>query len=438
MRETKSQKGITLIALIVTIIVLIIIAGISIATLTADNGVLRQVNSAKVSNIEGTAREQMNLAASAMRIAIAEAAAQDNSYRANNNVAAIQNELHEMLVNDTTALEADGWKKGTTGEGTFTITYEGDDYKNACNDDNAVITYTITLAQRSIEVTDVATGIKGADGSDISIDIGAESGNGGGSGGSTLGAYLVDQVEIGDYVDIGIEYTNPGTFYPDYVSGTYASCGPTGWRVLSKSGSGSTGTVTLVSAGTPLQFYHPSWEDAQSSIDNYLTTLNTTITLVSSGTQGYTANGFTAGTNNLTEIWSSNENIVASSAHPLTVNELMTAYNTLTNQSGKTIDDIWYNDSSEYACRTSVMLTYNSGMSAKAYDLLGNGITYWLGELSSDESSLWFVGSSGVVNYNDDVAYGVRPVVSLKSGVKIAGDNRGTGADVSTAYKLAE
>ena len=52
MREIKKQKGITLIALIVTIVVLIIIAGISIATLTADNGVLRQVNSAKVEQLE--------------------------------------------------------------------------------------------------------------------------------------------------------------------------------------------------------------------------------------------------------------------------------------------------------------------------------------------------------------------------------------------------
>ena len=59
---TKSnQNGITLIALIVTIIVLIIIAGISIATLTADNGVLRQTNLARVTQIESTAREQVNL-----------------------------------------------------------------------------------------------------------------------------------------------------------------------------------------------------------------------------------------------------------------------------------------------------------------------------------------------------------------------------------------
>ena len=51
MRKKKMQqnktKGITLIALIVTIIVLLILAGISIATLTGDNGVLKSTLSAK-------------------------------------------------------------------------------------------------------------------------------------------------------------------------------------------------------------------------------------------------------------------------------------------------------------------------------------------------------------------------------------------------------
>ena len=431
MRETKSQKGITLIALIVTIIVLIIIAGISIATLTADNGVLRQVNSAKVSNIEGTAREQMDLAASAMRIAIAEAAAQDNSYRANKNVTAIQNELHEMLVNDTTALEAEGWKKGTTGEGTFTITYEGDDYKNACNDDAAVITYTITLAQRSIEVTDVATGIKGADGSDISIDIGAESGNGGGSGGSTLGAYLVDQVEIGDYVDIGIEYTNPTTPSTSYLSGTNTTM--TGWRVLSKSGSGASGTVTLVSAGAPLQFYHPGTSGSSStSINTYLSNLNTTITVDESSTHGYRKNGFSSP--DLASIWSSKSTIIdAISAHALTTTEVETAYAALTGTT-KTMSEL-YNITQ--SLKTSNMTSVNSSMSTKAYDLLGNGLSYWLGGSSNNTNGLWRVVNDGEVGNAANFLQGVRPVVSLKSGVQIAEDNTGTGA-YGSAYKLAE
>lgn len=43
----KNQKGITLIALVITIIVLLILAGVSIATLTGENGVLTQAQNAK-------------------------------------------------------------------------------------------------------------------------------------------------------------------------------------------------------------------------------------------------------------------------------------------------------------------------------------------------------------------------------------------------------
>ena len=43
----KENKGITLIALIVTIIVLLILAGVSIAMLTGNNGILTQAKLAK-------------------------------------------------------------------------------------------------------------------------------------------------------------------------------------------------------------------------------------------------------------------------------------------------------------------------------------------------------------------------------------------------------
>ena len=42
-----NNKGITLIALVITIIVLLILAGVSIAMLTGQNGILTQANSSK-------------------------------------------------------------------------------------------------------------------------------------------------------------------------------------------------------------------------------------------------------------------------------------------------------------------------------------------------------------------------------------------------------
>ena len=46
-RNKKVEKGITLISLVVTIIVLLILAGISIAMLTGENGILTQAKNAK-------------------------------------------------------------------------------------------------------------------------------------------------------------------------------------------------------------------------------------------------------------------------------------------------------------------------------------------------------------------------------------------------------
>ena len=43
----NKNKGITLIALVITIIVLLILAGVSIAMLTGENGILMQAQNAK-------------------------------------------------------------------------------------------------------------------------------------------------------------------------------------------------------------------------------------------------------------------------------------------------------------------------------------------------------------------------------------------------------
>ncbi len=58
----KSMKGITLIALVITIIVLLILAGVSIATLTGENGILTRANDAKEKTEEAEKDEKANLA----------------------------------------------------------------------------------------------------------------------------------------------------------------------------------------------------------------------------------------------------------------------------------------------------------------------------------------------------------------------------------------
>lgn len=58
----RNERGVTLIALVVTIIVLLILAGVSIAMLTGDNGILSNAKKAQLSNTEAEAIEKMNVA----------------------------------------------------------------------------------------------------------------------------------------------------------------------------------------------------------------------------------------------------------------------------------------------------------------------------------------------------------------------------------------
>ncbi len=58
----KNQKGITLIALVVTIVVLLILAGTSIAMLGGDNGIITNAQEAAAANTEGEVLDKMNVA----------------------------------------------------------------------------------------------------------------------------------------------------------------------------------------------------------------------------------------------------------------------------------------------------------------------------------------------------------------------------------------
>ena len=57
----KSQKGITLIALVITIIVLLILAGVTIALLTGENGILKKATGAVSDTEKATAEEAIKM-----------------------------------------------------------------------------------------------------------------------------------------------------------------------------------------------------------------------------------------------------------------------------------------------------------------------------------------------------------------------------------------
>ena len=68
----RNQKGITLIALVITIIVLLILAGVSIAMLTGNNGILTQANRAGEATREADIKEAIALAVSTVNADLAD------------------------------------------------------------------------------------------------------------------------------------------------------------------------------------------------------------------------------------------------------------------------------------------------------------------------------------------------------------------------------
>lgn len=61
-KKTFSEKGITLIALVVTIVVLIILAGITIASITGEKGIIKEARTAKELSEKAALEEQVELA----------------------------------------------------------------------------------------------------------------------------------------------------------------------------------------------------------------------------------------------------------------------------------------------------------------------------------------------------------------------------------------
>ena len=107
-QKFKENKGITLIALVVTIIVLLILAGISIAMLTGQNGILNRATEAK--NTTGTAQvdEQVKLSvAEALSNGLGTITEENLTKALNSNVGSGKYELTGDAVNGWTIKAAD-------------------------------------------------------------------------------------------------------------------------------------------------------------------------------------------------------------------------------------------------------------------------------------------------------------------------------------------
>lgn len=147
----KNQRGVTLIALVVTIIVLIILAGVAIAALTGENGLITRSRESKKLQIEGEVRDEITLA-----IAAAKAFAENKStVSAGFNAAADLGEstslVNAEIVKDLTA--AKGFTV-TPSAGSIAISYTTAAYQNACNNTaaNSTISVTVTVSRNNFTI----------------------------------------------------------------------------------------------------------------------------------------------------------------------------------------------------------------------------------------------------------------------------------------------
>ncbi len=117
----KKQNGITLIALVITIIVLLILAGISIAMLTGDEGILTKASDSTVENDIGSAKDQVALEANS---------ALEEYYETKYTTTAGTKDTPQKFVANKLATKfTEAENKNIIGEAKITVTNGEEEYK---------------------------------------------------------------------------------------------------------------------------------------------------------------------------------------------------------------------------------------------------------------------------------------------------------------------
>ena len=448
----KSMNGITLIALVVSIIVLLILAGVSIGMLSGNSGILNKVTDAKFKTEFAKAKEALALANSV--------AVSDKFINGNN----------EILANTVAELRKQDWvveqekDSGATEqiiildgeieiEDNGTVSVEKDSTKilnvdvQSVSSNGQVLPYYMLVSGRYHKILEDEKGnlslqetetsekkVKGITDDSVTYALNLEPLNtenatvtlndgkitivGNERTTENLAVtikyvnientedvkisksfkisitqvlYLLDASNIGDYVDINIPYIN--------MKGTEIEYTNNGWRILKKDF--NTRSVTLISTAQPLTFYHPTDNDGASSVSELCKVKTESLAFSGSGLRGYKSNGFS--TNDVKSLFN-NESVFNEMTIPMKA------------------------DFSEFSINN---------------DLRNTGQAYFLGE-SGNGKNPDSISDDGRNDAGKGGTKGVRLVITLKSGVKIR-DGEGTntspyrldGIDYSTINTLS-
>ena len=143
MKKLSQNRGITLVSLVITIIVLLILAGVTISMVVGDNGIITKAQQAKQNMANASAEEQQliqNLVNSMN--AISEGEAPDPTDPENWNPEKVtdvvtEGDLHAPIPDGFTASKVDGENTISSG----LVIYETEEEVNSSNHDTALTTY---------------------------------------------------------------------------------------------------------------------------------------------------------------------------------------------------------------------------------------------------------------------------------------------------------
>lgn len=102
-----NNKGITLIALVITIIVLLILAGVSIAMLTGQNGILTRATDSKIASSDAEVVERVNMELNAQLTNAMAGMAFDTQTVMQNNIGTVDGYTITAVPSSTTEYDTD-------------------------------------------------------------------------------------------------------------------------------------------------------------------------------------------------------------------------------------------------------------------------------------------------------------------------------------------
>ncbi len=368
--KNRQDKGITLIALVITIIVLLILAAVSIATLTGENGILSKAN---------TAGEQTKDAEEDERVKLAVATALSDNLGEGLTKTSLENAIGNEFGEDK--------KANLKGEENGPWTYEGErkEYK----------------IETTGKITETAKGSQEGTGTGKTV---AELYDG--VNNPDEENYKEDAMHIGDYVnyDAGTwEETkeaptseNPfefGGYTKDQSRNTNATGGSAGtgkyegWRIWDVSEDKS--TVTLISSGCPELYYHPFGTNYAYNSEKILT--------------GETTGTLVTGQESDVRDWSDYVQGNVISARAMKKSDLDSWYKKYINEN---VENLYEIDS------------FPENTANKLISIVENGMYYWLCSADYGRNLFCVDPDHRFVCGGSGVARGVRVLVSLKSGVK--------------------